>query len=243
MEMDIGYRLKRGDNIALRVIMYNDNPVFQTEFVHYDQEVVACDLARHGINEDDYEKMDEFLFGDQYRNFRSARIYHLADGENFNLIPGDQVRAEISSITLGRELTKDGRYKLHVQVRRVRRIYVWKRRLDMASDRGPILVCTLFCGIRDCSTKKIPVHIRKAISVENGRAVPVEAYILPNGSVLKAIRDHSRETITTGDYRLRERQKHRTMKDIDQDFVIIPQYDRMVPARNRRRSANGVRIV
>ena len=60
------------------------------------------------------------------------------------------------------------------------------------------------------------------------------AEVLPNGSLLNASPDYRRSAITTGDYRLAQRQRGRTMQDIEKDFLRIPLYDRMIPMRQRK---------
>lgn len=242
MRYDTQRAIAIGDEIELHVIEFNGSSALETEFIQYDSELRAHDLRERGIGEYDFAKRDAFdeEYIDGYRHFRSVRIFHLAANEDIQLHPGDRINARIVSAHIARDKTKDGRRKIHITVSHAMHEYRWKRRYNMDI---PALVIDLYCGIRKAKEKIIPITHKKGIVTKYGRAYPMVAEMLPNGSILQAIADHTRLSMTTGDYRLAERQKGRMMKDIDKDFLRVPPHDRLVPTRERKWfAAGGVRI-
>ena len=221
----------RGERIELTVVKFNGNPVLEAQFIHYDAELRDNDLREHGISKLDYEQEEEFLFGHEVPpDFRSVRIFHLAQGEEIELKCGDKIRAVVESSYIGKQKTKDGRRKLHVTVCNAQRVYHWTR--VYLPQKG--LVLKLWCGSRLAQEREIPLTVRRGIHSENGWACPVIAEVLPDGSILRVSRDTRRAPMITGDYRLQERQRGRTMQDIDKDFLRVYLYDRMIPTRDRR---------
>jgi hypothetical protein len=109
-------------------------------------------------------------------------------------------------------------------------VYRWSRHRTLG------LLFQLWCGNLLLKEREIPVIRKQGIHSQNGWARPVVAEVLPNGSILHAYPHRGRETMTTGDYRLAERQKGRTMQDIDKDFLKVPSFDRIIPTRERRYS-------
>ena len=216
-----------GAYLDLNVMEYNGKLVFETQFVYYDAEL---DLHKEeDWNEDSWED-----FAD-YGNFRSVRIFHLSCGEKINLQAGDKIRAMIQSSYVAANntgapiLTKDGRRKLHITVHNARRVYRWVRFRTQES-----LTLKLLCGSRLAQKKVIPLVVKKGLQSDNGWVCPVVAEILPTGSILRVVHDPRRPRMISGDYRLQERQKGRTMKDLESDFLPILSYDRMIPTRERR---------
>lgn len=232
MKHDTEREIIFGEKVELNVVEFNGKAVLETEFVQYDSELCARDLKERGIDKLDFERYDQFVY-DEQRNFRSVRIFHLAAGEKNHLKIGDRVRAKIESAYVAKEQTKDKipRRKIHITVSNVMRMYRWIRRRVSAPH---CLVIACFCGSRLIKKKEIPLTLKNGIQAENGQARPVAVELLPNGSILGASRDYRRHMITTGDYRLAERQKGRTMKDIDEDFLRISPHDRMIPTREHR---------
>ena len=229
MNLDSETPLVIGDPVRLRVQEFQDKPVFEAHFVFYDFELQSRDLQKRGIREDDYDERDDFLYNEyEPPDFRSVRIFHLAMGEEIKLENGDRIRGTIQYVRVGKDKTKDGRRKVHITVKNAMRIYHWIR------DRNPHLVITLLCGTREIRQKIISLQMRKGVDVQNGRTYPILAETLPNGSILHAYPDTMRPRMTTGDYRLQERQKGRTMQDIDKDFMRVLPYDRIIPTRQRR---------
>lgn len=222
-----------GEKIELNVVEFNGNSMLEPVFVEYDSELRAHDLRERGIGEFDFIKCEEFdeQYIEGYRNFRSMRIFHLAGGENIKLHPGDKISARIVSAYSAGQKTKDGRRKIHITVSHAKYIYRWTRHYDA---NLPALVICLYCGVRKIKERIIPITFKKGIKTENGRAYPANAKVLPNGSIMNVIVDLRHSSMTTGDYRLVERQKGRTMQDIDKDFLRVPPYDREVPTRDRK---------
>lgn len=223
-----------GDTIELNVIEFNGRPVLETEFIQYDSELRARDLRERGIDEFDFPRCETFdeEYTSGYHDFRSVRIFHLAASEAIRLKIGDKVRSIIRAVHLVKEKTKDGRRKLHITVSNAMHIYRWMRRKVSAPH---CLVVMLWCGNRLVKEKKIPLTLKKGIQREHGRAHPVIAEVLPNGSILSVSPDYQRSIMTTGDYRLAEWQKGRTMQDIDKNFLRVPSHDRMASTRERKR--------
>ena len=223
MNIDVETEVTPGNHIDLNVVEFNGKPVFETQFVYYDAE-----LRDHDIREQE----EEFLFDHEVPpDFRSVRIFHLAQGEKINLKYGDKIRAVMQLSHIGRDKTKDGRRKLHITVCNAQRVYHWTR--CYLPQKG--LVLKLWCGSRLAQEREIPLTVQKGILSENGWARPMIAEVLPNRSILRVSQDVRRSPMITGDYRLRERQRGRTMQDIDKDFLRVPPYDRMIPTRERRR--------
>ena len=230
MNIDAEREVMPGAHVNLDVVEHKGRLVFETQFIFYDFELRNHDIRAHGIGEFDYEGKEAFLFGHEAPpDFRSARIFHLAQGETVKMECGDRITAVMQSSYISREKTKDGRRKLHITVCNARRIYHWTR--FYLPQKGIALM--LWCGSRRAREKEILLTVRKGIHVKDGRAHPVIAEVLPDGSVLRVSRDYQRSIMTTGDYRLRERQKGRTMQNIDKDFLRVPLYDRMIPTRER----------
>ncbi|MEK9195559.1 MAG: hypothetical protein AAB975_04225 [Patescibacteria group bacterium] len=222
-----------GAKIKLHVVEFNGNPILETKFIQYDAELRKRDLRECGIGELDFIKCE--AFDDEYidgqRDFRSVRFFHLAGSEKIQLKIGDEVQGTISTIRLAKEKTKDKRRKLHITVSNVVHIYRWMRRRVSAPH---CLIIACFCGNRLIKEKEIPLILKNAIEAKDGQAHPIAVELLPNGSVLGASLDYRRHMITTGDYRLAERLKGRTMRDIDKDFLRVPSFDRIIPTRERR---------
>ncbi|GEM_PF-4614652 len=233
MRHDTQRPISVGDNVELNVIEFNGKPVFESEFIQYDSELCDRDLKARGIDDEyAFDGRDQFYhdYANGRINFRSVRIFHLVKGENIELKPGDKVRAKITSVRLDTNKTKDGRRKLHITVSNVMRIYRWTRQRYIQ-----FITITLECGSIAIRKKIISFTCKQGIWADHGRAYPMIAEVLPNGSVLHAVPDTRRSITTTGDYRLAERQKGRTMRDIDTDFLRIPpSYDRLIPTRERR---------
>lgn len=233
MKHDTARHIVAGDSIELHVVEFNGKPVFETEFVQYDSELRVRDLEMRGIGEFDFRACDELdeEYIDGKINFRSVRIFHLAANENMKFVCGNTVKAKITSAYIAKGETKDGRRKIHIIVSDIMRIYRWARCHVSTRDCLVIMLC---CGERLIKEKTIPLTLKNGIQVKHGMAYPVIAEVLPNGSILRVSPDYRRYQVTTGDYRLVERQKGRTMKDIDSDFLRIPPYDRMIPIRDRK---------
>ena len=231
MKHDTEREIVVGDEIELNIVEFNGNPVLETEFVQYDSELRTRDMKVQGIDKDDFRKCDEFdgQYYDGYISFRSVRIFHLGQREEIRLRAGDRIRTKIQSTYIAKGATKDNRRKIHIAVSDVRHVYHWTR-----NRAFQCLVLTLWCGQRLVKEKKIPVILKKGVRSDSGRVYPIIAEVLPDGSILNASVDTTRYTMTSGDYRLAERQKGRTMKDIDADFLSVPPFDRTIPTRDRR---------
>lgn len=222
--------LAAGIEVNLDVVEFNGKHVLEAQFVYLDMELRARDLKIAHVDKwNDYDGELDFI--DEHNDFRSVRIYHLADTEKIKLKAGERVRGIIDSFYLAERKTKDGRRKIHITVSHVKRVYHWirNRKTDPLA-----LVIFLCCGAHKLKEKIIPLISKKGIKTESGRTYPIIVDILPKGSVLYALPDYRRSPMTTGDYRLAERQKGRTMQDIDKDFLRVPSHDRMVPTRERK---------
>lgn len=242
MRLDVQREIVIGEKIELNVVELKGNPVLETQFIQYDAELRAQDLRECGIDKFDFTRCEEFdeEYIDGYRNFRSVRIFHLAADEKIKLNTGDEISARMVSAHIARNKTKDNRRKIHITLSHARRVYKWTRQYAMDL---PALIMRLYCGAKEVKQKIIPIAYKKGIQIINGRAYPMIAETLPSGSIMSVIADHTRPSMTTGDYRLAERQKGRTMKDIDKDFLRVPPHDRLVPTRDRKFfAAAGVRI-
>jgi len=234
MKIDAERKILMGEKIECQVVPFNDKCVLEACFIQYDGEVRAQYLKMRKISADDFEKCDELdeEYHERRISFRSVRIFHVAHNEIIRLNVGDKIRGIISKVSMDGQETKDGRRKLHITLSNVIRVYRWSRRVVSAPH---CLVVTLFCGTRTIKEKEIPLAYKKGIQVENGRAHPAIAEALPDGSILRVSRDYDRAIMTTGDYRLAQRQKHRTMQDIEKDFLRrVPAYDRLIPVRERK---------
>ena len=224
MNIDVEQKITSGYHVDLDVVTDSKGKlVFDTQFIHYDAEL---DTHHEDDDEDDWQGTEDI----RHDAFRSVRIFHLAQGEKIKLQYGDKIRAIMQSSHIGRDKTKDGRRKVHVTVCNAWRVYHWTR--VYLPQKG--LVLKLWCGSRLAQEREIALTVRKGIHSENGWACPMIAEVLPNGSILRVSRDARRAPMITGDYRLQERQRGRTMQDIDKDFLRVPPYDRMIPTRDRR---------
>lgn len=242
MRYDTQQAVVIGGESELNVIQFNGSPALETEFVQYDSELRAQDLRERGIDEFDFIKCEEFdeEYIDGHHDFRSVRIFHLATDEKIKLNPGDKISARTTHLYIAKEKTKDGRRKIHITVSHAKHVYRWTRHCDI---KPPALVISLYCGVRKIKEKIIPITHKKGIQVINGRAYPMIAETFPNGSIMQVTADHGRSSVTTGDYRLAERQKGRTMQDIDKDFFRVPSYNRLVPTRDRKWHARyGIKV-
>ena len=226
MNIEVERKILVGAYVDLDVVEYNGKLVFETQFIHYDAEL---DTRKEDYKDELWGDFAEF--DNSYGNFCSVRIFHLSYGEKINLQAGDKIRTVIQSFYIGKEKTKDGRRKLHITVGNARRVYHWTR--FCLAQRG--IVLTLWCGSRRAREREFLLTVRRGIQSDNGRVRPVIAEVLPNGSILRVSPDIRRSSaMTTGDYHLQERQRGRTMKDIESDFLPIPPYDRIIPTRERR---------
>lgn len=236
MNIDIGMSLATGMEVDLDVVEFNGKYVLEAQFVCLDMELRARDLKIAHVDKwNDYNEELDFI--DEHNDFRSVRIYHLADTEKIKLKAGERVRGIIDSFYLAGQKTKDGRRKIHITVSHVKRMYHWIRNRE--ADPLALVIC-LCCGANKLKEKIIPLISKKGIKTESGRVYPIIANILPKGSILCALPDHRRSSMTTGDYRLVERQKGRTMQDIDKDFLRVPSHDRIVPTRERKQRTRYV---
>lgn len=220
-----------GEQVELNIVEFNGKPVLETCFVDYDAELRKHDLKTKGIDEDDFWECEAFdgEYVEGFRSFRSVRIFHLGPEKEIQLKSGDRIRAKIQYVYVAKNMTKDNRRKVHITVSDVRRVYHWTR-----NRAFQCLVLTLWCGQRLVKEKKIPVILKRGVRSDSGRVYPIIAEVLPDGSILNASVDTSRHTMTSGDYRLAERQRGRKMKDIDADFLSVSTSDRTIPTRERR---------
>lgn len=229
--MKQGYRgnIDIGQEVRTHALDFGGRTVLETEFLHYDGVLYQLDLKQHGIDEYDYNAVDEF--DETGYDRRSVRIFHMVAGEQINLKPGDEVRATIQSFSVDKARAKDGRRKIHIVLTNARRVYRWVR-----DKKESALSLQLWCGRRKVREHIIPLHSRKIGAVrKDGRVYPATSVVLlPKGSVLSASIAYT-DGMSSGDYILRERLRGRTAREIQDDFIsAVPAHDRLIPIRNRR---------
>lgn len=227
-----------GEEIKTYAIEFGGRTVLETEFVHFDGILYQLNLKQHGIDEDDYNAIDEF--DEAGYDHRSVRIFHLAAVEQIALKPGDEMRATIQSFSVDKARAKDGRRKIHIVLTGARRVYRWVR-----DKKDFFLVFQLWCGRRKTRERVIPLHSRKTGTVrKDGRVYPATSVVLlPKSRVLSASVAYT-DGMSSGDYILRERLKGRTVREIQDDFISpVPDYDRLIPTRYRRHMRKPVSLV
>lgn len=234
MNVDAETAIVPGTEVYLDVVERNGKLVFDAQFVYYDAHLHQFDIKEAGNSSDDIDSWD--LYNDDVPFFNSVRIFHLPYGQDIGFKEGDRVRAVVKSAYVSWRKTKDERRKIHVTVSNARRVYHWRRERERLYD-SHLLVITLRCGVRKIKEKVIPLTIKKGVQSDDGRVTPIIVEVLPgrNGPILAASRDYRRSVMTTSDYRLDQKQRGRTVQDIEKDFLRVPSFDRIIPTRERPR--------
>lgn len=180
VRIDIGLKIVLGKTVTLKVVTWDDEPALEVEFVQFDTEAQKLEHSGQSIfcSEVSCDKLH-----------RSMRIYKLSGREEFKLISGEMIRANVESFGVSSFTTKDNRRKVYITLKNARRVFSWKH--DVRFERDPkkglipkTLVVILRCGDRVIKERCFQIESKSETVLCGNSVYNAEQLVLPTGSIL-----------------------------------------------------------